>query len=206
MRNYLKSALLLLILTGLLQACGMFRDKDPEYLASEDGEPLVLPEGLDTPRPVTPIVIRIAEMRTPSGDELNPLPPRAATTAGGGEANTFIAWSASGAYLAVNDTPESVSRRMRFTIERSGMNLLERDDENGHQFEYFQQPQVLEKSFWGKIKFWSKDYAPNYSGSYRLRLEPDGDNTRVYLKTITGESTGTNAAEHVLGIFMERLG
>jgi uncharacterized lipoprotein len=206
MRINLNSVWLLLICTGLLNACGMFRDKDPEYLASEDGQPLVLPEGLDTPQPVTPIVIRIDEMRTPSGDELNPLPPRAATTAGGGDANAFIAWSSAGAYMAVKDMPESVSRRMRFAIERSGMKLLKRDDENGHQFEYFHQPQELEKSFWGKMKFWGKDYAPNYSGAYQLRLEPDGENTRVYLVTAAGETAGTNAAEHVLGIFMERLG
>ncbi len=206
MGNLLKPAMILIIATCLIQACTVFRDKPPEYLASEDGHPLQVPEGLDTPRPVTPIVIRIADMRTPSGDELNPLPPRAASTAGGGEANAYIAWSAAGAYLAVKDSPKSVSRRLRFAIQRSGMNLVQRDDEAGHQFEYVHVQQPMEKSFWGKMKFWSEEYGPNYSGTYRLRLEPDGEETRGYLVTAAGGTAGTNAAEHILGVFMERLG
>ena len=206
MKQKVIPALTLIVAASLIQGCSTFRDKTPEYLNSEDGKALELPEGLDTPQPVQPVVIRIAEMRTPSGDELNPLPPRAATTAGGGEANAYIAWSAKGAYLAVIDSPESVSRRLRFAIQRSGMNMIERDDEAGHQFEYFQAAQRLEKSFWGKIKFWSEDYAPNYSGTYQVKLQEDGKETRVYLVTSDGIAAGTNAAEQILGIFMERLG
>jgi uncharacterized lipoprotein len=145
-------------------------------------------------------------MRNPSGDELNPMPPRAASTAGGGEANAYIAWSAAGAYLAVKDTPDSVTRRLRFAIERSGMILVQRDDVNGHQFEYTHIQQPMEKSFFGKLKFWKEEYGPNYSGTYRVRLEPDGRETRVYLMTEGGEPAGTNAAEQILGLFMERLG
>ena len=190
----------------LLSACGSFGDKPPEYLASEEGRPLVIPEGLDQPRPVNPVTIRVEEMRSPSGDELNPLPPRAASTAGGGDANAYLAWSAAGAYLAVKDTPESVSRRLRFAIERSGMKLLERDDNAGHLFEYVHTQQPVEKGFFAKMLFWREEYGPNYSGSYRVRLEGDGKETRVYLLTAAGESVGTNAAEQILGLFMERLG
>ena len=206
MRNILKPALLLVFASTLMQACSLFKDKEPVYLASEEGRPLQLPEGFDKPQPVNPIVINIAEMRTPTGDELSAMPPRAATTAGGGDANAYIAWSANGAFLAVKDSPQSVSRRLRFAIQRSGMNLVQRDDEGGHQFEYFQPLQPMEKSFWGKVMFWRQEYMANYSGAYKLRLEADGDETRVYLMTAAGEHTGTNAAEHVLGIFMERLG
>lgn len=206
MINKLKPALVLLIATSLLQACGIFGDRPPEYLDSEDGEPLVIPKGLDTPIPVTPIVIRIDKMRSPSGDELNPLPPRAATTAGGGDANAYIAWSAAGAYLAVKDSPESVSRRLRFAIQRSGMTLVQRDDVGGHHFEYVQEMQEMEKGFWGKMLFWREEYGPNYSGTYKVHLEADGEETRVFLLFAAGGSAGTNAAEHILGFFMERLG
>lgn len=190
----------------LLAACGTFGDKPPEYLVSEEGKPLAVPEGLDQPQPVNPVTIRVEEMRSPSGDELNPLPPRAASTAGGGDANAYIAWSAAGAYLAVKDTPDSVSRRLRFAIERSGMNLLQRDDNAGHLFEYAHEQQPVEKGFFGKMLFWREEYGPNYSGTYRVRLEPDGTETRVYLVTDAGDAVGTNAAEQILGLFMERLG
>ena len=190
----------------LLGSCSMFGNNSPEYLASEEGKPLVVPEGLDAPQPNNPVTIRIEEMRNPSGDELNPMPPRAASTAGGGEANAYIAWSAAGAYLAVIDTPDSVSRRLRFAIERSGMNLLQRDDNLGHVFEYVHVQQPIEKGFFGKMLFWREDFGPNYSGTYRVRLELDGKETRVYLVTSDGDTVGTNAAEQILGMFMERLG
>ena len=140
----------------------------------EANEAVEIPEGLDQPRPVSPIVISVGELRTPSGDELNPMPPRAAITAGGGEANAHIAWSASGAYLAVKDEPESVARRLRFAIQRSGMNLVERNDDGSHRFEYRHARTPVEKGFFEKMLFWKNDMGPDYSGAYRLRLQPDG--------------------------------
>jgi len=190
----------------LLPACSVFfKDKEPEYLASKEGIALKVPEGLDAPRPVSPMLIRVDAMRMPAGDELNPMPPRAAST-GGGEANAYMAWSAAGAYLAVVDSRESVARRLGFAIQRSGMNLLERDDDGAHYFEYRHVRIPQDKSFFGKMLFWRDDEGVDYSGSYRVRLEADGDETRVYLMFGTGGPANTNAAEHILGIFMERLG
>ena len=37
-------------------------------------------------------------------------------------------------------------------------------------------------------------------------LKPDGEDTRVYLLFGTGEAVDTAGSEHILGIFMERLG
>ncbi len=197
--------MVLFIAAMLLPACSMFQGKQPEYLASEEGSPLKLPEGLDAPLPVRPMLIRVDAMRMPTGDELNPMPPRAAST-GGGEANAYMAWSAGGAYLAVVDSTESVARRLGFAIQRSGMKLLERADDGRHHFEYRHVRIPQEKSFFGKLLFWRGDEGVDYSGNYRVRLEADGDETRVYLMFGTGGPANTNAAEHILGIFMERLG
>ena len=117
-----------------------------------------------------------------------------------------MAWSAAGVYLAVVDSPESVDRRLGFAIQRSGMNLLEADDDGGHHFQYRHVRIPQEKGFFGKLLFWRGDQGLDYSGSYRVRLEADGDETQVYLMFGTGGSANTNAAEHILGIFMERLG
>ena len=195
-----------LLAIASLQACSLFRERTPEYLESEEGKALQVPEDLDAPRPVSPIVIGIQEMRTPTGDELKPLPPRAASTAGGGDANAYIAWSASGAYLAVKDTPDSVARRLRYAIERSGMNLTRRSDEGAHRFEYRHTRMPVEQSFFERLAFWRDNLGPDYSGAYEVSLQPDGQETRVYLKTASGSAVSTNAAEHILGIFMERLG
>jgi uncharacterized lipoprotein len=200
-------SLTLLALAALsVSGCSWFKDRPAEYLESDEGQALQLPEGLNAPRQVSPVVIGIQEMRLPTGDELNPLPPRAASTAGGGDANAYLAWSASGAYLAVKDSTESVARRLRFAIERSGMNLTENNNEGSHRFEYRHTRVPQEKTFFGKMAFWRDNLGPDYSGSYKVRLESDNDETRVYLILETGSPVSTNAAEHILGIFMERLG
>jgi uncharacterized lipoprotein len=176
------------------------------YLGAEEGKPLQVPPGLDQPRPLRPVVIGVEEMRKPNLDELNPLPPRAAVTAGGGEANAYLAWSASGAYLAVKDTPRSVGRRLRYAIQRSGMNLQEISDQGAHRFDYQHVREPRERGFFEKMMFWRESLGPDYSGTYVVRLQEDGKETRVYLVTPEGAPASTNAAEHILGIFMERLG
>jgi uncharacterized lipoprotein len=195
----------LMVLT-VTSACSWFGDRQPNYLESKEGKPLQVPEDLDAPRPVTPLVIRAEDMPRPSGDQIDFQPPRVAVTAGGGDTNAYLAWSSSGAYLAVRDTPESVARRLRFAIQRSGMSLVERDDEAGHVFEYRHARRPAEKSFFQKVLFWRGIEAPDYSGTYRLQIRPEGDETRVYLGTRDGDAADTDAAEHVLGMFMERLG
>ena len=191
---------------ALLQACSLFGDREPDYMAGREGQPLQVPEDLDAPRQVSPVLIRVAPMELPVTDQIDFMPPRAAVTAGGGEANAYIAWSSSGAYLAVKDNPESVMRRLRFAIPRSGMEMVERNDEAGHVFSYRHVRLPREKGFFGKLLFWREDYGPDYSGTYRIRLQEDDDETRVYLDVNGGGQAPSNAAEHILGIFMERLG
>lgn len=188
-----------------LQGCSLFRDKEPEYLQSVDGAPLQVPEDLDEIRYERPIAIRIDAMRLPAGDELNPGPPRAVSTGGRGDTNAFMAWSADGVYLMVKDTPDSVARRLRFAIQRSGMSLTQSGEAGDHEFEYVH-IRIDERGFFEKMLFWRSDAGPNHSGVYRTRLEQDGDHTRVYLLSNAGRPADTSSAEHILGIFMERLG
>ncbi len=205
MLNLIIKAVVLSALVALVQGCGLFREKPPEYVESVDGIPIRVPEDLDMPQYTSPIDISGPVMRKPAGDELNPGPPRVVATAGRGDTNAFMAWSGQGVYLMVKDTPDSVARRLGFAIERSGMNLLEKDTAGKHRFEYYH-ARIDERSFWQKMKFWSGGKGPNYSGIYRTRVEADGEDTRVYLLFDSGESATTDSAEHVLGIFMERLG
>jgi len=193
------------MLVAGLGACSLFKDKPPEYMVSREAEPLEVPSDLDAPRYPAPLLISAPEMRMPSGDELNPGPPRTVTTAGRGKANAWIAWSAEGVYLAVADSPASVDRRLGYAIERTGMRPLETDGEASHRFEYVH-VRYDERSFWQKLAFWNDGKGPDYTGTYRAQLVPNGVDTRVYLYLDSGAPAPTSAAEHILGIFMERLG
>ncbi|MDX1459486.1 MAG: outer membrane protein assembly factor BamC [Xanthomonadales bacterium] len=206
MMHLLKTPVLAIALVLTIGGCSLFGDRQPDYVAGREGEPLKVPDDLDAPRQVSPVVIRVDPMPLPPADQLDFKPPRAAVTAGGGEANAFIAWSSRGAYLAVKDSPNSVMRRLRFAIERSGMNLVERDDEQGHVFSYRHARQLREKGIFERLLFWRDDYGPDYSGTYQLNVAEDGEVTRVYLETPEGGVASPDVAEHILGIFMERLG
>ncbi len=193
-----------LLATGL-GACSWFKEKPPEYMASQEVEPLSVPTDLDAPEYVTPLVITAPLLRMPSGDELNPGPPRVVSTQGRGDANAYMAWSAEGAYLSVADTADSVNRRLGFAIGRTGMRPLEPAANGQHRFEYVH-VRYDDRSFWQKLAFWNDGKGADYSGVYRTRVVPDGEETRVYLQLDSGTPAPANAAEHVLGIFMERLG
>ncbi len=173
-------------------------------MASVEGAPLKIPAGLDDPTGPRPVVISVPLLRMPAGDELEPSPPRVVSTAGKQDTNTYMAWSAEGAYLMVKDTPESVARRLRSAIVNRGMTLLERGDSGALKFHYTQ-VFLSEEGFFSSMAFW-RDDPPNYSGIFMMKLKADGGNTRVYLLFGNGEAVDTAGSEHVLGIFMERLG
>lgn len=196
-----------LILIAIFSGCSSFRNSEPEYLASIEVAPLKIPPGLDNPTGPTPTLISVPEMRLPAGDELEPAPPRVVSTAGKQDANAYIAWSAQGAYLMVKDTPDSVARRLRYAIENSGMTMLKTADSGAHTFHYTQVPVGNDEGFFSRMAFWrSRPEYIDFSGTFMTSLKADGENTRVYLLFGTGEAVDTAGSEHVLGIFMERLG
>ena len=198
-------ATIISVLLVVLSGCSWFGKNEPEYVASVEHEPLKIPAGLDRPQGTSPaVIITSPGMRKPVGDELEPLPPLVVSTAGKQDANSYMAWSAEGVYLFVKDTPDSVARRLRFAIERSGMTMLKHDDSGAHKFHY-KQDMRTDKGFFSRLAFWRSDPV-DYSGTFMTRLKADGENTRVYLLFGTGEAVDTAGAEHVLGIFMDRFG
>ena len=194
------------ILIAILSGCSLFGNNEPEYLASVEAYPLRVPEGLNDPTGPSPVIISVPEMRLPAGDELEPMPPRVVSTAGREDANAYLAWSAEGAYMMVKDTPENVAQNLLSVIEGSEttMSLLSKGDAGAHKFHY-NQPKMADEGFFSNMAFWRS--APfDYSGTFMTSLRADGKNTRVYLLFGTGEPCDTAGSEHILGIFMERLG
>ena len=204
MINSSRLTALILVMIAVLSGCSLFGNNEPEYMDSIEGEPLKIPAGLDAPAGPHPVVISVPQLRMPAGDELQPRPPRVVSTAGKQDTNTFMAWSAEGAYLMVKDTPESVARRLRFAIVNSGMTMLEMDDSGAHKFHYTQ-VFLNDQGFFSKMAFW-RDKPVDYSGVFKTKIRADKGGTRVYLLFGNGEPVDAAGAEHVLGIFMERLG
>jgi len=207
MISFCRTVTVLILLAVFLSGCSSFRNKEPEYLASYEAPPLRIPPGLDNPTGPTPVLITVPEMRMPAGDELEPMPPLVVSTAGKLEANAYIAWSAQGAYLLVKDTPDSVARRLRFAIVNSGMTLLPNNESDAYKFHYTQKRIENNESFFSRMAFWRSrpDYL-DFSGTFMTSIRPDGENTRVYLLFGNGQPCDTAGSEHILGIFMQRLG
>jgi uncharacterized lipoprotein len=198
---------MVLILIAVLSGCSSFGNNEPEYLTSIEVAPLKIPPDMDNPTGPSPMLISVPEMRMPAGDELEPAPPRVVSTAGKQDANAYLAWSPQGAYLLVKDTPDSVARRLRYVIENTGMSLLKADESGAHKFHYTQKPQTNDEGFFSRMAFWrSRPEYLDFSGTFMTSLKPDGQNTRVYLLFGNGETVDTAGCEHILGIFMDRLG
>ena len=195
------------VLIAVLSGCSAFRNQEPEYLAAAEVDLLRIPPGMDDPTGPSPVLISVPQMRRPSGDELSPGPPRVVSTAGKQDTNSYLAWSAEGAYLMVRDAPDSVARRLRYAIENSGMTMLRMDPSGAHKFHYTQVHQQTDEGFFSRMAFWRDrpDFI-DFSGTFMTSLRADGQNTRVYLLFGTGEAVDTAGSEHILGIFMERLG
>lgn len=193
-----------ILMVAVLSGCSMFGNGEPEYLAAEEVQPLKIPEGMDKPKGLRPVVISVPPLRMPIGDELEPMPPRVVSTAGKKDAYAYMAWSADGVYLLVKDNPEIVAGKLASVIDKEGMVMLQSGDEKGaHKFHY-EQPDLTDEGFFSHMAFWRNDPL-NFSGIFMTQLRPDGDDTRVYLRFGDGGRVDTQGAEHVLGVFMDDL-
>jgi uncharacterized lipoprotein len=191
---------------SLLGACSSDARKR-EYYDAVETAPLEIPEGMARPASGSALVIGIPRVPL-SPMAMETRPPRISSTTSGLDANSRFNWSAQGLYLLVDDTPESVHRRLGLVIQRAGMQRV-REDENGvYRFDYYQRFGDTDKSFWSRLAFWSDDGWEDYSGAYQTfaRPDPDSEKTRVYIKYADGTECEPDAAEHVLDVIRARLG
>lgn len=196
--------LLILILSlALLGSCSSDARKR-EYYDAVETPSLEIPEGLARPTSGAALVIGAPPI------PLSPLametrPPRISSTTSGLDANSRFSWSPEGLYLLVDDTADSVHRRLGLVIERAGMQRIRLDDQGVYRFDYYQTFQE-EDGFFRKMAFWSRDKREDYSGAYQAFTRPEGEKTRVFLKYADGTDCEPDAAEHVLDFIRSRLG
>lgn len=193
----------LLLLALLIGACSSDAKKR-EYYGAVETPSLEIPEGLARPGSGSALVIGIPPIPlTPLAMESRP--PRISSTTSGLEVNARFSWSPEGLYLLVDDTEQSVQRRLGLVIERAGLENVRLDDNGVYRFAY-QHVIEEEEGFFRKMAFWSRDKREDYSGSYQVFTRADGDKTRVFLKYADGTDCEPDAAEHVLDILRLRLG
>jgi uncharacterized lipoprotein len=198
------SSILLTALVVLVLAACSSDSKRPEYYNQAEAPSLDIPEGMSVPDSSSALVIRTPYMPPPSMI-LQDKPPRISSTTSGIDANSRLSWSAQGIYLLVEDTPDSVQRRLAIVIERSGMQRIRNDVNGVYRFDYYQ---TFDKvgGFISKMAFWNRDNNEDYSGAYQIYAQPEGENTRVFIKYADGTDCEPDAAEHMLQVLSERMG
>jgi len=196
----------LLTVLALALAAGCAGDsRQREYYAAVETKPLEIPEGLAKPTSGAALVIDAPPMAlSPSGMEAKP--PRISSTTSGLDSNSSFRWSAQGLYLLVEDTPESVQRRLRLVIERAGMKRIRVDESGVYRFDYYQTFGGEDEGFLSRLAFWNRNDVEDYSGAYQVYTEPEGQQTRVYVKYADGTDCEPDAAEHLLEVVRARLG
>ncbi len=201
----LRIACYLLVLV-LLMAAGCSSDgRKREYYEAAETESLAIPEDLDTPSSSTALTIGSPPMPL-SSSALEAVPPRISSTTSGIDANARLSWSAQGMYLLIDDTLDSAERRLDIVIDRSGMKNIRQDADGIHRFDYYQQFDKIDKGFFSRLAFWRRDKRADYSGSYQVYAQPDGEKTRVYINYSDGTDCEPDVAEHVLAVLGARFG
>lgn len=198
--------LLILLTVALATAC-FNRDTRPIYVQSEEVPELEVPEDLSLPivRRTYDIPGAFLPQLAGIGDEASP--PVVLSSAEAEASRSHIRFGSRGLYLEVEDEASSVWRRLGFTLNRSGMSLRRADEADmRYRFHFEHEPIEVDRGWTANLAFWRGDEFLDYSGDYQVRLQEDGDNTRVVLLSDEGDVLQMDRAEFVLARLRERLG
>lgn len=197
----------LFLAVALVSAC-FSRDRQPVYADSDEVKPIEAPPGLSQPQPRSTFEVpgySLPELAA-QGDEARP--PQVLPSAEAERSRSHIRFGPTGLYLQVEDTPDSVWRRLGFTLNRAGMNVREIDeDERRYRFRFSHDPIVSRRTGLARLAFWRSDEVIDYSGVYVAEVERESDGvTRVSLLDADGSVVEMERAEFVLARLRERLG
>lgn len=197
-------------LTSVLLLGGCFNsERDPVYVSSEEVDPIEAPPGLDDPR--TRDIYEVPGYSLPqlAAQGSQERPPEVQPSSVAEQSRSQIRFGPTGLYLAVEDVPGSVWRRLGFSLNRGGMQVKRVDeDERRYVFSFSHEPIRAEEGLFGRLAFWSRPENIDYSGSYVARVAPEAREgvTRVELLDEDGSVIEMERAEFVLARLRERLG
>ncbi len=200
----------IILLTVPLMLGGCFNSKrDPVYVGSKEIDPIEAPPGLDQPQTRDTFDIPGYSLPQLAAQGEQERPPEVQPSMVAEQSRSQIRFGPTGLYLAVQDQPDSVWRRLGFTLNRGGMQVEQVDeDQHRYLFQLAHEPIQPETGFLDRLTFWSSPEAIDYSGRYMVRVAVQAENgtTRVELLNTDGSVVELDRAEFVLARLRERLG
>ena len=199
---------ILLAASVVLSGC-FNRGRDPVYVSSQEVSPIEAPPGLDQPdtRGTYDVPGYSLPELAAQGDQEQP--PEVQPSSVAERSRSQIRFGPSGLYLAVEDQPDSVWRRLGFSLDRGDMQVRQIDESARiYRFRFSHEPIRPETGLFDRITFWSSPEAIDYSGEYVARVASESDRgvTRVELLDHDGDVVEMDRAEFVLARLRERLG
>jgi outer membrane protein assembly factor BamC len=122
-----------------------------------------------------------------------------------------ISSSADGRVMLVMEEPfDRAWRRVGLALDRIGFTVEDRDRAQGLYFVRYVDPDAdnrsSDKGFLSSLAFWRSDDKPVQGGSeYRLRVEGQGDASRVSVLSREGGQDNSETARRMLGLLHEQL-
>ena len=202
----ISTSFLVATLMAMLFGCAG-RDRQPIYAESEEIDPIEAPPGMSAPQARTTYEVPgyfLPELAGQGTDR----PPRVQPSAEAERSRSHIRFGSSGLFLEVQDDPDSVWRRLGFTLNRNGMKVQEIDDsELRYHFRVSHDPIELDRRGLSRLAFWRGREVQDYSGVYRIKVrEGNDDRAEVILLDADGEILEMDRAEFVLARLRDRLG
>src|SRR5699024_9893615 len=134
-----------------------------------------------------------------TGNEM--LPPTVQPSEVAEHSRSQIRFGRSGLYLAIQDEPDSVWRRLGFALNRGGMRRKSSNDDGlEYVFHLDHEPVEAEKSGFSRLLSWRKAELIKYSGRYWMVVgkESEGGVTAVELLGESGGVLDFDRAEYIL--------
>lgn len=122
-----------------------------------------------------------------------------------------ITSAADGRVMLMMEEPfDRAWRRVGLALDRIGFTVEDRDRAKGLYFVRYVDPDAdnrsPEKGFLSRLAFWRSNEKPAQGGSeYRLRVEGQGDGSRVSVLTREGGQDNSDTARRMLGLLHEQL-
>jgi outer membrane protein assembly factor BamC len=112
--------------------------------------------------------------------------------------------------LSMEEPFDRAWRRVGLALDRIGFTVEDRDRAQGLYYVRYVDPDAdnksPEKGFLSKLAFWRSDEKPALGGSeYRLRVQGQGDSSRVTVMTREGGADSSETAKRMLGLLQNEL-
>jgi outer membrane protein assembly factor BamC len=132
----------------------------------------------------------------------------APTSAGRAGPNARLVSTGAGSALVISEEFRRAWRQVGLALDRSGFAVEDRDRSAGVFFVRYDDPTRREKKqgLLSKMAFWSSGDGPDRAKTYQIRVEGDGDESRVTVYDEAGRRDSSETGEQILRLLKNELG